>query len=215
VPDARPIRRGALVLAAALALAGCASANKTVTVSSMQSSSADAGGSMAGMSMAAPSRDSNGGTVTETKVGGLKVVPTTVLASTIWQGMRITAQARSALPFVVYNGTSEQEVKPGPNASFHLMVMLTDSQTGVAIPYASVWATISRGSRIVYDERQWPMISRYMGPHYGNNVDLPSSGLYHLTLLVSPPVAARHLEYKGLWLKPHRVNMEFRWVPKT
>ncbi len=56
------------------------------------------------------------------------------------------------------------------------------------------------------------MISRYMGPHYGNNVALPSAGVYHMTLLVSPPVAARHLEYDNLWLQPHRVSLTFRWV---
>src|ERR1700733_14021643 len=106
--------------------------------------------------------------------------------------MRITAQARTALPFVVFNGTSEQEIKPGRNSSFHLMVMLSDAQTGVAIPYAAVWATITKASRVVYNERQWAMISRYMGPHYGNDVTLPGNGTYRLELLISPPVAARH-----------------------
>ena len=55
------------------------------------------------------------------------------------------------------------------------MVMLNDAETGVAIPYSSVWATISKAGKVVYDERQWPMISRYMGPHYGNDVTLPGS----------------------------------------
>jgi uncharacterized protein involved in high-affinity Fe2+ transport len=95
------------------------------------------------------------------------------------------------------------------------MVTLSDAETGYAIPYSSVWATVRKAGKIVFDERLWPMISRYMGPHYGNNVSLPSGGTYQLTLLVSPPVAARHLEYKGLWLKPHRVTMGFRWVPKS
>ena len=95
------------------------------------------------------------------------------------------------------------------------MILLSDASTGVAIPYSSVWATISKAGKIVFDERLWPMISRYMGPHYGNNVSLPGPGTYHLTLLVSPPAAARHLEYKNLWLQAHRVNLTFRWVPKV
>jgi hypothetical protein len=33
--------------------------------------------------------------------------------------------------------------------------------------------------------------------------------------LVTPPVAARHIEYKSIWLKPHTVNMEFDWKPPT
>ena len=132
-----------------------------------------------------------------------------------WQGMKIMAQTSAPATFQVFNGTSTQLVRPTARDSFHLMVMLSDEHTNVAIPYSSVWATITKGSRIVFDERLWPMISAYMGPHYGNNVQIGGAGLYHLTLLVSPPVAARHLEYKGLWLKPHRVKLAFRWVPKT
>ena len=132
-----------------------------------------------------------------------------------WDGMSIQARTSAPATFVLFNGASQQLVRPTSKDSFHLMVTLSDATTGVAIPYSSVWATISKGGKIVFDERLWPMISRYMGPHYGNNVDLPNGGLYHLTLLVSPPEAARHLEYKGIWLTPHRVKMTFRWVPKT
>ena len=186
---------GAPLIVATLVLGGCASADKTAATTSSQSGAS----AMAGMNMSIPNKNVGDGSVTSTRVAGLSVVPTTVLASTTWQGMRITAQARTALPFVVYNGTSEQEIKPGRHSSFHLMVMLSDAQTGVAIPYASVWATISRAGKVVYDERQWAMISRYMGPHYGNDVTLPGNGSYQLSLLVSPPVAARHMEYANVW----------------
>jgi hypothetical protein len=210
-------------VAACLLLAGCASADKggvagtmvappTATASSTMSSMSPGAGTSA---MVMPSRDSNGGTVTSRRIGGLEAVPTTVLASTTWQGMRITAEARSAVAFLVDNGTKLQEVKPGPRTSFHLMVMLNDAQTAAAIPYASVWATITKAGRIVYDDRQWPMIARYMGPHYGNNVTLPGPGAYDLTLLVSPPAAARHLEYAGIWLHPHRVSFTFHWHPAS
>ena len=148
-------------------------------------------------------------------VKGIKPVPTQVLASTKWQGMEISAEAMTAVPFVVFDGTKETEIKPNPKTSFHLMVMLTDAQTHVPIPYASVWATISKGSKLVYDERLWPMISRYMGPHYGNNVSLPGAGEYKLSLLVSPPESARHVEYKNVWLKPHRASFTFHWKPPT
>ena len=36
-----------------------------------------------------------------------------------------------------------------------------------------------------------------------------------LSLAASPPVAARHMEYKNVWLTPHRVHLTFRWVPKS
>jgi uncharacterized protein involved in high-affinity Fe2+ transport len=132
-----------------------------------------------------------------------------------WQGMKISAEAMTAVPFLIYNGTAMQEVKPPKNVSFHLMVTLADAQTGVAIPYASVWATITEGSKTPLDESLWPMISRYMGPHYGNNVVLPGAGTYHLSLLISPPVSARHVEYQDVWLTPHRVNFTFHWKPTS
>lgn len=137
------------------------------------------------------------------------------LGQSLWDGMRIQARTSAPATFVLFDGTNQQLVKPTAKDSFHLMVSLADAQTNFAIPYSSVWATIRKGSKIVFDERLWPMVSRYMGPHYGNNVALAGAGVYKLTLLVSPPVAARHIEYKGLWLKPHRVEMTFRWVPKT
>ena len=205
--------RAAAIAAFAILLAGCASADKNLTVPSSATTSAASGSSsgMAGMNMGSGST-TGGGSVS---VDGIKAVPTQPLGSAIWQGMKISAEATTPLPFVIYNGTSEQLIKAGPRSSFHLMVMLSDAQTGVAIPYATVWATISQKDKIYYDARQWPMISRYMGPHYGNDVSVPGAGTYQLSLLVSPPVSARHVEYQNVWLHPHRVNLTFHWTPPS
>ena len=188
-------------------LSGCAAADKTATTQAKRKSS---GGGSAMVSMNMASSTTPGKTVAPL-IKGITPVPTQVLASTKWQGMAISAEAMTAVPFVVFNGTQEQEIKPSSKTTFHLMVMLSDAQTHVPIPYASVWATIHQGSKLVYDERLWPMISRYMGPHYGNNVSLPGAGDYKLSLLVSPPVAARHVEYQNVWLKPHRASFAFHW----
>jgi uncharacterized protein involved in high-affinity Fe2+ transport len=195
--------RGATICGAVALIAGCASANKTSTTSSANASRS---GSMVGMNMGS-------GSSTGTSVDGIKPVPTQTLATAEWQGMRVQARAMTAVPFVVFDGSSERMIKPPKNTSFHLMVMLNDAHTGVAIPYAGVWATIHKSGQLVYDERQWPMISEYMGPHYGNNVSLPGGGTYQLSLLISPPVSARHVEYQNVWLKPHRVNVSFHWAP--
>ena len=94
------------------------------------------------------------------------------------------------------------------------MIPLSDASTGVAIPYSSVWATISKGGKIVFDERLWPMISRYMGPHYGNNVSLP---VRHL-----PPHPARQPArggassgVQGALAPAAPGEPDFRWVPKV
>lgn len=201
-------RRGALACAAAVLIAGCASANKTTTTSAVASAGGSSG--MSGMDMGGSSSS-----VASMEVNGIKPVPTQVLATASWQGMKIQARTMTAAPFILFNGTTEQMIKPGPKTSFHLMVMLNDSHTGVTIPYAGVWATISENGKVVYDERQWPMLSAFMGPHYGNNVSLPGAGNYQLSLLISPPVSARHLEYENVWLKPHRVTVSFHWQPVT
>ena len=200
-------RRAAAIAAVALLAAGCGSANKTSTSTPSSGMSG-----MSGMSMATTATNA---AASEAASAGIRPVPTQILGTADWQGMKITAQAMTAVPFMIYNGTSEQMVMPGRHASFHLMVLLSDTSTGVAIPYASVWATITNAGKKVYDERQWPMISRYMGPHYGNDVTLPGAGNYQLGLLVSPPVSARHVEYQNVWLAPHRVNFTFHWQPTS
>ncbi len=222
------VRGAGLVVVAAL-LAGCAAANKTSTAAAPAASGGTgtgaSAGSSAGMSAGTSAGSSGGsmgnmsnmnGVTTSTAtmtVNGIHPVPSQVLASATWEGMRIQARTMTAAPFVIFNGTTEKLVKPPKNVSFHMMIMLDDEHTGVPIPYAGVWATISKDGKLVYDERQWPMLSAFMGPHYGNNVVLPGAGNYQLTLLISPPVSARHMEYANVWLHPHRVTVSFHWTP--
>lgn len=214
------LKRLVPTLAVALLASGCAAADKPAAASMSTSSTNAASTSMASMAMTTTSGSSSSTAAARSEaaaagmsVDGIKAVPMRVLGSSDWQGMKITAQLMTAVPFVVYNGTTEHLVKPTSKTSFHLMVMLNDAHTGVPIPYAGVWATIVRSGHVVYDERQWPMISEYMGPHYGNDVSLPGAGDYRLSLLVSPPVSARHVEYEHVWLSPHRVSMSFHWSP--
>ena len=212
----RVIRGGVLAAACAVALAACGSSTgltNTQSSGGMSAMTTKAGGGsstsgMKGMSGMNTKQMSG-------SVDGVKPVPTQVLGTADWQHMKITARAMTAVPFVIFNGSRERKVTPPKNTSFHLMVMLDDARSGVPIPYASVWATIRKGSKVVYDERQWPMLSEYMGPHYGNNVSLPGSGRYTLSLLISPPESARHVEYSKVWLKPHRMTVPFMWKQKT
>jgi hypothetical protein len=174
-----------------------------------------AAGAAAAVLLTAPGEGSAAEGTTSTGMamgGGMPMpVPMQPLGHALWQGMKIQARLSTPLPFVVFEGTSGRVVKPTKKDDGHLMVMLTDAQTGAAIPYGSVWATVRKAGKIVFDERLWPMISRYMGTHFGNNVALPGSGTYSLSLLIGPPQAARHIEYSKVWLKPHRVSMTFHW----
>ena len=222
------ISRGRGLLSAAtvsaalcMTVAGCGGSSVKITsvpAGTTVPGSGSNGGSMPGMDMSADSSGSGttaGGSSKGMSVGGIKAVATQTLATASWQEMAITARAMTAVPFVIFNGTHERTVKPPKDVSFHMMIMLSDARTKVPIPYAGVWATIRKKGKIVYDERQWPMLSEYMGPHYGNDVSLPGAGSYQLSLLISPPVSARHMEYDHVWLKPHRVTMSFDWKPST
>jgi uncharacterized protein involved in high-affinity Fe2+ transport len=191
------------VLIGALLVIAFGSGDTASTPSATSSSASNSASS--GMNMGT-------GATSGASAGGIKPVPMQQLGVADWQGMKITADAMTPVPFIVYNGTTSQEIKPAKNTSFHLMVQLNDAQTGVVIPYASVWATVTKGSAMPFDNRLWPMISRYMGPHYGDDVSLPGAGTYKLTLLVSPPVSARHVEYQNVWLKPHQVTFTFHWA---
>jgi uncharacterized protein involved in high-affinity Fe2+ transport len=216
----RPTRRvaplAAVALTALLAVGcGSAAAAGSATVRSAAATPMASCGSMPGMTMPTCPTSSAAAAEAAAAAGGVNPIPAQVLGVADWQGMKITAEAMTAVPFFIDNGTTMQEVKPPKDASFHLMVLLNDAQTGVTIPYASVWGTITQGSKTPFDESLWPMISRYMGPHYGNDVVLPGAGTYRLSLLISPPVSARHIEYQDVWLTPHRVNFTFRWKPAS
>jgi uncharacterized protein involved in high-affinity Fe2+ transport len=214
----RPRAKYALAAAALTALlTGCGSTATTKPVASKHATSSMAGmnmsngSTMAGMGVAA----SSGVAAEVPSVNGVKPVASQVLATAYWQGMKIQARTMTPTAFVVFDGKGhEQMMKPAKNASFHLMIMLNDQHTGFAIPYAGVWATIlNSAGKVVYDEQQWPMISAYMGSHYGNNVTLPGAGHYKLKLQISPPVSARHLEYQHVWQTTHKVTESFTWKP--
>jgi hypothetical protein len=207
----------ALSALAGAGLCGCGTASRTLSTTAHAAAATNpaAPSTMGQMSGGAGSMSGSASGAAAKPVDGVTPIPTQTLGTADWQHMKIMAQARTAVPFVVDDGTNEKLVKPSDRTSFHLMVMLSDDRTSYPIPYATVWATIRQGAKIVFDERQWPMISEYMGPHYGNNVTLPGPGTYSLSLLVSPPVSARHIEYAHIWMKPHRVNFTFRWSPSS
>jgi uncharacterized protein involved in high-affinity Fe2+ transport len=204
------------LLLVALLLGGCASADKSQTAAVASAASKS---STTGMTdqMNMDMGSSTVAAEVPSKINGVPApVASKVIATTNWQGMTIQARTMTPATFVVYDGTSEKYVRPTKHTSFHLMVMLNDEYTHEPIPYATVWAEVlSSTGKVVYSDRQWAMLSAYMGPHYGNNVTLPGPGRYKLELEISPPVAARHLEYAHVWLKPHTVTESFTWNPKS
>ena len=204
-------RRPAAALAALALLALAAGCDATKPTTEASTSSAMASATATTSSSSAMGRMSM--STTSAKGAAMPVaMPIVPLASTTWEGMKIEARAMAPVPFVVVTGTSEKVVRPSDGDDMHLMVMLTDAETGVDDPLRDgLGDDHGRGRRSSMTNRQWPMLSRYMGPHYGNDVALPGPGTYNLSLLVGPPESARHMEYAKVWLKPHRVEMTFKW----
>lgn len=196
---------------AGLTLAGCGSSVGLTTPSrgTSKTGTTKSGGStgMAGMNMV-----SSGSTTAVPEINGIKPVPMQIIADSYWEGMEIRAQTMTPIPFMIYTGTRTRIVHPMKHASFHLMILTDDEKSGEPIPYGAVWATITTSKgKVVYDNTQWPMLSAFVGPHYGNDVALPGPGRYKLTVLVSPPVAARSTSLAHVWLRQHRVVDYFTW----
>lgn len=222
-------RTFSLAVVCCLAVAGCGSSTGLgLSASKSPATSTTASGGNSSMTgMSGMTTTTGSGATAQMNMGSgsagappnIKGVPrpvaSQVLSTSYWQGMEIQARTMTPIPFLTVtgnaNGVTEHMVKPPKGSSFHLMVMLTDEHTGEAIPYASVWATITNNKGFDWTEQQWPMISRYMGPHYGNDVPHLKPGRYKLTLLVSPPLSARHIEYQHVWLKKHTVTTYFNW----
>src|SRR6202012_4731981 len=150
--------RGALRPAAPIALiavlaAGCASAGTASTdaKAGAASSAAPTGGGPAdrggrsGMNRAPPPAppSSAAASAEAAAAGDVKPVPTQQLGTAVWQGGRITADAMTPVPFLIFNGPSMQEVKPPKNTRFHPIVLLNGGETNGGIPYASGWGTIT------------------------------------------------------------------------
>ncbi len=202
-----------------LLLAGCASADKSqpATTASMHAKSSTTA-MTSGMQM-----DMGSTTVGDDNpptVNGVKPVASQLLATSEWQGLEIEARTMTPAPYVMVSDSAgaikETTVKPPKGTSFHLMIMLNDEHTQEPVPYASVWASISTSAgKLIWSGSQLPMISAYMGPHYGSNVSLPGPGRYKLKLLISPPLGARHIEYAHVWLSTHTVDESFTWNPKS
>ncbi len=115
---------GLLAIAGVL-LCGCGATSRTLSTTAKAAASTNpaAPSTMGQMSGGSGSRSGSGGSAKP--ADGVTPIPTQTLGTADWQHMKIMAQARTAVPFVVDDGTSEKLVKPSKRTSFHLMVMLT------------------------------------------------------------------------------------------
>ena len=139
-----------------------------------------------------------------------------VLAQSTQGDMQVGLEAMAPETFFVSEGAGLRRQSPGPDAKRHMMVVLTDRQSGIRLPDATVTLRLSTAAgRTVFDGPLYPMIGRGMGMHYGENVPLPVGGTYTAQLVVGPPRIGRHMDSQTAWTKPVRLEQRFSWDGRT
>ena len=223
-PDPRPYRRrqpAVIVISVVLAIlaASLSAAVLRGTAHASTSGAASATtttGSMPGMGSGASTMPS--GNVMTVRGAALPAMQTSgampmamamvPLGQATWQGMGIQARTSAPATFVLFNGYEPAARPPTAKDSFHLMVHALRRRDRGRDP-------VLVGLGDDHEGRE----GRLRRAAVADGLALHGAALRQqrrsserrrsitLTLLVSPPVAARHMEYKGLWLKPHRVSM--------
>ena len=181
----------AVVAVAATALAGCGGDDEQATAGA----TAEHGAAHA-QTAAAHGGGHDGGHMTE-------------LASAERGDMTIAVAASPPETFYVSEGDDLREQAPAPGDDAHLMVTLTDTESGIRLPDATVTARVSdTGGEVVFEGPLYPMVGRGMGMHYGENVDVGEAGRYEITLTVGSPRVGRHEAVAKAWRGPQRVALE-------
>jgi len=134
------------------------------------------------------------------------------LASTVQDGMRVEVVAMGPEPFTVEEGGRTIAHRPAPGDNAHLMVTLTDVETGDRIPYSSVQIALSQDGRRMLDTRLWPMLAQSVGMHYGENVALPPRARFDAVVTVGAPEVARHRELADRWTRPVKLSFPLDWT---
>ena len=134
------------------------------------------------------------------------------LATEQQDGMKVEVVAMGPEPFTVEEGGRTIPHRPKPDDNAHLMVTLTDVETGDRIPYASVQIALSQDGRRVLDTRLWPMLAQTVGMHYGENVSLPRSGRFDAVVTVGAPEVARHRELSQRWTRAVKLACPLDWT---
>ena len=83
--------------------------------------------------------------------------------------------------FWLVTGERTKKVEIRGDDSVHIMPTIWHGETGVRLADASLSLSIE-GEDLETDVRPWPMLSQPMGPHFGDNVQLPGKGTYAVSV---------------------------------
>lgn len=138
------------------------------------------------------------------------------LGMTKTDDMTIALMASSAERFFVAEGDRLREQTPSPDDDAHLMVALTDTESGIRLPDATVTARVSDADgETVFEGPLYPMVGRGMGMHYGENVDVGGAGTYEVALVVGSPRVGRHRALEKAWSGTQRARFRIAYDGTT
>lgn len=134
------------------------------------------------------------------------------LGSTIAGDEKVELDASEPVTFSVYEGERLVEHAPRKGDTAHVMLTLSDAETGDRLPDATITLRVTDAAgKVVATGPQYPMIGMGMGIHYGDNVTLPKAGRYVAQLVIGPPRIGRHGDVTDRWNATRKASIPFVW----
>lgn len=196
-------------LALAAGVAGCggndsSDAGAAKVSASGTSASGQSGQDMSSMSSGTPSQAEQQADASTMKMRQL--------GSTSAGDEKVELDASEPVTFSVYEGDRLVKHAPRKGENAHVMLTLSDAQSGDRLPDATITLRITdEAGKVVSTGPQYPMIGMGMGIHYGDNVTLPKAGKYVAQLVIGPPRIGRHADVTDRWNTTTKATIPFTW----
>lgn len=195
----------------ALILAGCGGgedAPAAVSASGTTAPGHDGHDTSAAAAGAAPSRADQEASASTTRM--------VRLGSVTAGDEKVELDAGEPVTFAVPEGEGLVRHAPRAGENAHVMLTLSDAETGDRLPDATITLRITdEAGKVVASGPQYPMIGMGMGIHYGDNVTLPRAGRYVAQLVIGPPRIGRHAEVADRWNGTRKASIPFVWKGAT
>lgn len=194
-------------LALAAAVTGCGGdddATSNVSASGTSATGATSSAEHSGHSEHGGSSDAAG--------GGTATMRMQRLGSTTAGDQKVELDVSEPVTFSVHEGERLVEHAPRKGENAHVMLLLSDAQSGDRLPDSTITLRITdEVGKVVSSGPQYPMIGMGMGIHYGDNVTIPKAGKYVAQLVIGPPRIGRHSDVTDRWNTTTKASIPFEW----
>jgi hypothetical protein len=202
----------AAALALAAALAGCGGGDDDARVAASGTTAAGHGADHAGHGATAEPAAGGAAPTKADQQAHAATMQMRRLGSATAGDRKIELDASDATTFTVPEGGRFVTHRPRKGENAHLMLMLSDIETGERLPDATITLRVlDAAGKVVSSGPQYPMFGMGMGMHYGDNVTIPKAGRYVAQLVVGPPMIGRHGDVAKRWTTTVRAEIPFTW----